>query len=77
MLRHGGGGEAEKLDAAGKGSGDKLWRFPLGPAYDKLIDSQIADMKNTGPRFGGSITAATGSLAKSSVTAFGCTIGFP
>ncbi|MDG2002405.1 MAG: leucyl aminopeptidase [Novosphingobium sp.] len=49
---------AGKLDKAGKDSGDKLWRFPLGPAYDKLIDSQIADMKNTGPRFGGSITAA-------------------
>ena len=49
---------AAKLDAAGKDSGDKLWRFPLGSSYDKLIDSQIADMKNTGPRFGGSITAA-------------------
>ena len=49
---------ANKLDAAGKDSGDKLWRFPLGAAYDKLIDSRIADMKNTGSRFGGSITAA-------------------
>ncbi|WP_353228088.1 leucyl aminopeptidase [Novosphingobium sp.] len=49
---------ASQLDAAGKASGDKLWRFPLGSAYDKLIDSPIADMKNVGPRFGGSITAA-------------------
>ncbi|OYX92730.1 MAG: leucyl aminopeptidase [Novosphingobium sp. 35-62-5] len=49
---------AAKLDAAGKTSGDRLWRFPLGPAYDKLIDSPIADMKNVGPRYGGSITAA-------------------
>ena len=49
---------AGKLDGAGKVSGDKLWRFPLGPAYDKLIDSPIADMKNVGPRYGGSITAA-------------------
>jgi leucyl aminopeptidase len=49
---------ASQLDAAGKASGDKLWRFPLSPAYDKLIDSPIADMKNVGPRFGGSITAA-------------------
>jgi leucyl aminopeptidase len=49
---------ASQLDAAGKASGDKLWRFPLGPAYDKLIDSPIADMKNVGPRLGGSITAA-------------------
>ncbi|CAM4070621.1 putative cytosol aminopeptidase [Novosphingobium lubricantis] len=49
---------AANLDAAGAASGDKLWRFPLGPAYDKLIDSPIADMKNVGPRYGGSITAA-------------------
>lgn len=49
---------ADGLLAAGKASGDKLWRFPLSPAYDKLIDSPIADMKNVGPRYGGSITAA-------------------
>jgi len=49
---------ASQLDAAGKASGDKLWRMPIGPAYDKLIDSPIADMKNVGPRLGGSITAA-------------------
>jgi leucyl aminopeptidase len=49
---------AGALDAAGKKSGDKLWRFPLSPAYDKLLDSQIADMKNVGPRWAGSITAA-------------------
>ena len=49
---------AERLIAAGAASGDKLWRFPLGTAYDKLIDSPIADMKNVGPRNGGAITAA-------------------
>ena len=49
---------ASQLDNAGKASGDKLWRMPLGAAYDKLIDSPIADMKNIGSRFGGSITAA-------------------
>ncbi len=49
---------AAKLLASGTASGDKLWRFPMGPAYDKLIDSPIADMKNVGPREGGSITAA-------------------
>jgi leucyl aminopeptidase len=38
--------------------GDPLWRMPIGPAYDKLIDSPIADIKNVGPREGGSITAA-------------------
>ncbi len=49
---------AAQLDAAGKAVGEKLWRFPLSPEYDKLIDSPIADMKNIGPRFAGSITAA-------------------
>jgi leucyl aminopeptidase len=49
---------AEDLLKAGRASGDKLWRFPLSPAYDKLIDSPIADMKNVGPRWAGSITAA-------------------
>ncbi|MEL7688127.1 leucyl aminopeptidase [Citromicrobium bathyomarinum] len=49
---------AERLLAAGTTSGDKVWRMPIGPAYDKLIDSPIADMKNVGPREAGSITAA-------------------
>ena len=49
---------AANLIAAGKGAGDPLWRFPLSAAYDKLIDSPIADIKNVGPREGGSITAA-------------------
>ncbi|HEX8379488.1 MAG TPA: leucyl aminopeptidase [Allosphingosinicella sp.] len=51
-------GLAGQLTAAGAASGDKLWRMPLGDPYDKLIDSPIADMKNVGPREGGSITAA-------------------
>ena len=51
-------GLAAQLSAAGQASGDKLWRLPLGEAYDKLIESPIADMKNVGPREGGSITAA-------------------
>jgi leucyl aminopeptidase len=49
---------AKQLASAGFASGDKLWRLPLGDAYDKLINSQIADMKNVGPREAGSITAA-------------------
>jgi leucyl aminopeptidase len=49
---------ADQLLAAGKASGDLLWRFPLSDAYNKLIDSPIADMKNMGPRGAGSITAA-------------------
>ena len=49
---------AEALVAAGKAVDEKLWRMPMGDAYDKLIDSPIADMKNVGPREAGSITAA-------------------
>jgi leucyl aminopeptidase len=49
---------SEKLTHVGQETGEKLWRMPLGAAYDKLIDSKFADMKNTGGRHGGSITAA-------------------
>jgi leucyl aminopeptidase len=52
-------GLAAQLQAAGQASGDRLWRMPVGENYDKLIDSPIADIKNVGPREGGSITAAT------------------
>ena len=51
-------GLAKQLKQAGRTSGEQLWRMPLGDAYDKLIDSQIADILNVGPRNGGSITAA-------------------
>ena len=49
---------ASRLTEAGLATGERLWRLPLGPDYDKHIDSQFADMKNTGGRNGGSITAA-------------------
>ncbi len=50
---------SDKLRAAGSLVGEKLWRMPLGPNYDKLIDSDIADMRNVSTgRDGGSITAA-------------------
>jgi leucyl aminopeptidase len=49
---------AEQLLAAGRDTGEKLWRMPLAPEYDKMIDSKNADMKNTGGRYAGSITAA-------------------
>lgn len=49
---------SNKLLAAGTKSGDPLWRFPLSKAYDKMIDSPIADMKNIGSKGAGSITAA-------------------
>ena len=47
-----------RLSAAGLATGEKVWRMPLAPEYDKLIDSDIADMKNIGGRNAGSITAA-------------------
>ncbi len=49
---------AERLAAAGKASGERLWRMPLDEAYDSQIKSEIADMKNVGGRPGGSISAA-------------------
>src|SRR5262245_60368587 len=49
---------AAELAAAGEASGEKVWRMPLAKAYDKLIDSKNADMKNIGGRHGGAITAA-------------------
>ena len=49
---------AEALIKAGNESGDRLWRMPMGDSFDRQIDSPIADMKNVGPREGGSITAA-------------------
>ena len=42
----------------GIATGETVWRMPLGKAYDKMIDSKFADMKNSGGRYGGSITAA-------------------
>ncbi|MDE2302868.1 MAG: leucyl aminopeptidase [Sphingomonadales bacterium] len=49
---------ADALASAGEATGEKLWRLPMGAAYDKQLDSGIADMKNVGGRYGGSITAA-------------------
>lgn len=46
------------LTTAGLTTGEKLWRLPLGPEYDRIIDSRFADMKNSGGRAAGSITAA-------------------
>jgi leucyl aminopeptidase len=49
---------SERLTKVGLETGERVWRMPLAPEYDKLIDSRFADMKNIGGRFGGSITAA-------------------
>ena len=49
---------SERLTKSGEAIGERVWRMPLGPEYDKMIDSRFADMKNTGGRWGGSIAAA-------------------
>ena len=43
---------------AAEAEGEGAWRMPLGEAYDKLLKSRVADMKNVGGRAAGSITAA-------------------
>ncbi|EAP89323.1 MAG: leucyl aminopeptidase [Oceanicaulis sp.] len=48
-----------KLEKAGKASDETVWRLPIGPEYDRQIDTPNADMKNVGEgRLAGSITAA-------------------
>jgi leucyl aminopeptidase len=49
---------SERLAKAGTATGERVWRMPLAAEYDKLIDSKFADVKNTGGRAGGAITAA-------------------
>ena len=46
-----------KIDAAAKLSDERIWRLPNFPEYGKLIESKIADLKNTGGRYAGTITA--------------------
>ncbi|KAA6458273.1 leucyl aminopeptidase [Acidobacteria bacterium AB60] len=47
-----------KFNAALETSGEKFWRMPLGDEYAEMIKSDIGDIKNTGGRYGGAITAA-------------------
>jgi leucyl aminopeptidase len=49
---------SEELLSAAKETGEKLWRMPLDKAFDKMMDSKNADVKNTGGRWGGAATAA-------------------
>ncbi|MDB9378624.1 leucyl aminopeptidase, partial [Nodularia sphaerocarpa CS-585A2] len=49
---------ASQLEQAAESAGEKLWRMPMEDKYFEGLKSGIADMKNTGPRYGGSITAA-------------------
>ncbi|HRO15434.1 MAG TPA: leucyl aminopeptidase [Paracoccus sp. (in: a-proteobacteria)] len=49
---------AADLLKAAEAEGEGLWRMPLAPAYDEIIKSRLADVKNSGGRPAGSITAA-------------------
>ena len=49
---------AQRLSDVGYATGEKVWRMPLAPEYDRIIDHDVADVKNTGGRHAGSITAA-------------------
>jgi leucyl aminopeptidase len=49
---------SERLAKSGEATGERVWRMPLGAEYDKIIDSKFADVKNSGGRWAGSITAA-------------------
>jgi leucyl aminopeptidase len=51
-------GLAEALQGACRAAGESLWRMPLRASYKEGLKSGLADLKNTGPRAGGSITAA-------------------
>jgi len=54
-----GTGEApDKVRRAAEAAGERVWPMPLPADYRKKIDSDVADMKNTGPRYGGAINAA-------------------
>lgn len=48
---------AASLQQAGRASGEKVWHLPIGSAYDKLIESRFADIKNQGGRLGGASIA--------------------
>jgi leucyl aminopeptidase len=49
---------AERVQEAAEAAGERVWPMPLPSDYRKKIDSDVADMKNTGPRYGGAINAA-------------------
>jgi leucyl aminopeptidase len=48
----------DKVIAASKASGDKLWQLPMFEEYKEQNKTEVADLKNTGGRKGGAITAA-------------------
>ncbi len=48
----------DEIIAAGRATGEKYWPMPLDTEYDDLVKSEIADVRQTGGRAGGSIVAA-------------------
>lgn len=48
---------AAQVNAAATKADERMWRLPLVPEYRKLLDSEVADMKNIGGPYGGAITA--------------------
>jgi leucyl aminopeptidase len=48
----------QRLQDAGRYTGERVWQLPLDPFYDKMIRSKIADVKNIGGANSGAITAA-------------------
>ncbi len=51
-------GATETVAVAAQAAGERVWRMPLPSDYRKNIDSEVADMKNTGTKYGGAISAA-------------------
>lgn len=49
---------ASRIISAGERAGEPFWRLPLGKEYSRQIESKVADIKNTGGRAAGTITAA-------------------
>jgi leucyl aminopeptidase len=49
---------AASILAAAKTTGEKIWQMPMEESYFEGLNSVVADMKNTGPRWGGAITAS-------------------
>ncbi len=49
---------AASILAAAQKTGEKIWQLPMEESYFEGLNSVVADLKNTGPRWGGAITAA-------------------
>ena len=51
-------GWIDAVEAAGERAGERVWHLPLPADYRKQLDSPVADLKNIGNRWGGTLTAA-------------------